>query len=293
MKAKFLFILSICTLALSCKKSGSSTTTVSSPLLTKYVENQNGDSVIYDLTYDNNKRIINVTFTGNGFGPVPNISSTQIFRNGAGIITRYINSYPSPYPLLNPNDTVIIYYDNASSRYTLLLEFIKFNSSGQPVDRRDSTILVYDNNGKIYQELSYSFDASAGTGYKPFQTEFFEYDQQSNLTTDSLVGISNGISYPQSVIHYQFDAHPNPLSLGNEALLLPDRDWIGLPRISGWFSKNNVVSGADIDLQSSISNFSVQRVFQYRSDGPPLSSTDQWQDTQFAPLTPGTTSYYY
>ena len=125
MKAKFLFILSICVLALSCKKSASSTTSASSPLLTKYVENQNGDSVIYALTYDNNKKITNVTFTGNGFGPVANISATRIFRNGAGIITRYINSYPSPNPQLNPNDTILVYYDNASSRYTLLLELIK------------------------------------------------------------------------------------------------------------------------------------------------------------------------
>jgi hypothetical protein len=288
-KSTPLLILAICALALSCKKSSSSKGP-SGPLLTRYVENQNGDSVIYDLTYDNNNRLINIIFTGNGFGPSLNISGTQITRNGAGIITKYIDSYPNPNPQLNPNDTVLVSYDNAKAQYTLLLQYNRVNSSGQPIDIRDSTTLVYDNSGRIIQELLYYFNASSSADYYLSQTEYFAYDQQANIITDSVVANSNA---PQYVIRYQYDTSSNPLSLGNEALLLPDRDWTGLPRISGWFSKNNVISGGYTDLQSSISDFSVQRAFNYSSAGLPLSSTDQWQDIQYAPLISGSTNYYY
>jgi len=288
-KSTPLLILAICALTLSCKKSNSSKGP-SGPLLTSYVEHQNADSVIYNMTYDNNNRLINITFTGTGFGPSLNISGTQITRNVAGIITQYIDSYPSPNPQLNPNDTVLVFYDNAKAQYTLLLQYNRVNSSGQPINVRDSTILVYDNSGRIVQELLYYFDAGTSADYYLSQTEYFAYDQQDNIITDSVVANSNA---PQYVIHYQYDTYTNPLSLGNEALLLPDRDWTGLPRISGWFSKNNVISGAYTDLQSSISDFSVQRVFNYSSARLPLNSTDQWQDTQTGPLTNGSTNYYY
>jgi hypothetical protein len=293
MKKQPLFILLSCLLAFSCKKSSSSKTPAG-PLLTKYVDIQDQDSVVYDLAYDQNNRIVNLTFTGYNIIPGSlDISATQIIRNAAGIITKYINSYPSPDPQLNPNDTVLLSYDNNSAHYTLLMDYYRTNSSGQPVDQRDSTVPAYDNTGKIVSLQTYFFDASTGSGYNLTMAHFYSYDQLANLISDSFVAYASGSSSPQWVIHYQYDNNPNPLSLGNEALLLPDRDWTGLPRISGWSSKNNVINGAYTDLQDQISDFSVQRTFSYNASGLPVSSSDQWQDTEYAPLTAGATKYHY
>jgi hypothetical protein len=293
MKKQPLFILLICILAFACKKSNSPKKP-SGPLLTKYVDIQDQDSVVYDLAYDQNDRIVSFTFTGYNIIPgSPDISSTQITRNGAGIITKYINSYPSPDPQLNPNDTVLISYDNNSAHYTLLMDYYRTNSSGQPIDQRDSSVPVYDNTGKIVSLLTYFFDASTGTGYHLTMAHLYSFDQLANLISDSVVAYGAGSGFPQWVINYQYDNNPNPLSLGNEALLLPDRDWTGLPRISGWSSKNNVINGVYTDLQDQISDFSVRRTFSYNAAGLPVSSSDQWQDTEYAPLTAGATKYYY
>src|SRR5258706_9570102 len=107
----FLFLLSSFYLA-ACHKSGSDSNK-KGRLLVKYVKILNQDSVVYDFTYDNNNRVTLMKFTGTGFGPNLNIQTTQIIRNNSGIVSQLINSYPSPNPQLNPNDTTNITYDNS------------------------------------------------------------------------------------------------------------------------------------------------------------------------------------
>jgi hypothetical protein len=277
----------------ACHKTDSGTKNKGS-LLTKYVKILNQDSVVYEFNYDNNNRVTLMKFTGTGFGPSLNIQTTQIIRNNSGIVLQLVNSYPSPNPQLNPNDTTNITYDNSTGRYMLLLTYHRIDASGQPVDRRDSTLLTYDGNGKIAQKKSYSFDIATGTSYALYSSHSYSYDQQENLVTDSVVSYMpiSSVAIPQWVIKYTYDNNSSPLRLGNEALFILDRDWIGLPRISGWVSKNNVVTGYYTQIQSTISNFSIQRNFSYNATGLPTGSTDQWW-TPTVGTSPGSTRYYY
>lgn len=292
---KVYFVLFIACLCLAaCKKSDSGTPNKGN-LLARYVKIKNQDSVAYDFSYDNNGLVTLMKFTGTGFGPLPNIQTTQMVRNGTGVITRLINGYPSPDPQLNPNDTANITFDNSNSRYTLMLTYYKRDASGQPIDKRDSTLFVYDNSGKITQRNSYYFNASSAGRYALGSSHFYNFDQQGNLVRDSVVSYIPGYNgIPQWVINYTYDGKTNPLKLGNEAFLLLDRDWIGLPRISGWSSSNNVVSGSYRLAQNATSNFSVQRSFTYNLAGLPAGSTDQWWTaTGVTTTTAGSTRYYY
>jgi len=303
MKVTPLFILSIFIFALSCKKNnssnkdGSSSTPQVIPLLTKYVQDFQdigADSVVYALTYDNNKRIVNFTSTNN-INPYYLITSVQVVRDSAGIMTEAITSYPNTgLPTLYPSDTLIFYYDNSTSHYTAILENIWDYSVTQD-NQRDSTVVVYDNTGKISEEILYLLrNIATSTEYTEISTEIFEYDQADNVVTDSVIAYDYGTPNPNSVFHYQYDSHPNPVSIGNEALLLPDRSWeLVPPPMSGWFSKNNIINGTATYINYPGLNVSYQRVFYYTSTGLPSTSTDQWVNLENLPQTSGATRYYY
>jgi hypothetical protein len=293
MQKSLLILLISLSFITACKKSGGNSNGKAN-LLKRYVFIHNQDSVAYDLTYDQNNRISFLKFSGTGFGPGLNISTTQITRNRSEQITQLINSYPSPNPDLNPNDTTNIFLDNAGQRYRLMLTYHKIDAYGQPIDIRDSSLFIYDNAGNISQKISYDFGINTIGSYELGYIEFYRFDQQRNLLTDSLVGYYGGTGAPQHVLTYTYDNHPNPLQLGNEAFLFIDRDWIGCPRISGWASKNNVLTGYYTQSQSTISNFSIQRSFEYNTNGLPTGSTgDIWWTASVYGTTPGSSRYYY
>jgi hypothetical protein len=290
MKQLPLFLPVMCIVFFACHKNSGSGSAPKGPKLSRYVLNR-GDSVSYDIQYNSSGQVMQFTFTGNGFGPVLDVQTTEFTRDKNGNISRFIDAWPGPNSTLNPNDTTFVFSGNKPLQYTYMITARYSDIYQSPVNIRDSTVFRYNSAGLMSEQDLYVHDASVSPLYVLRYARYFVYDQNSNLLVDSFATISGTNTYPYQVYHYTYDDHPNPLILGDEALLMLDRDWIGEPHIDAWASKNNVISASVNFINDPVSNFTMQRTFVYSSSGLPTNTTDKWNSLSSGQF--GSVSQYF
>lgn len=245
-----------------------------SGLLTKSVFHILGDSITAAFSYDAQKRLFSVHYTGEVDGEEID-EQLKFVRNAQGIIQKAVLKTPDYVVAGIDSAEYILNYNSTTSRYTSRVMTIDFFGS----IIRDSIAFTYNSSGKISQEEQL-YDE--GNGYEKLSRVEYTYDAGGNLTKAKVYLFDDAsgsyIASEQDV--YEYDNKISPFNLGIEAFLMGDATLV---------SKNNIIKDTYTDLEDASNNDVGTTVYLYNAANKPKSSTMIYQ----AEGIPYLTNYYY
>ena len=285
-----IFLLIIALLLSSCQKeladpSGSPSGgggnggggTSNGDLLVRALSITGSDTTVVELTWDNNKRLIQYVSKGKTNGIVTD-SKTDIIRGSNGNITKMINR-PMGGGASFDSTISYVYYQPGTSK----VAYVKNTNYAVGFSFSDSVLITYNTAGKIAVKETYFENFITGTMNRQSKSSY-TYDAQGNLLTNTtlIADPLTGVYSPGITITNSYDAHLAPASFGDDAFIVR-----GLSEES--VSHNHLIkkvqtgSGTDITLTMS--------QFQFNSSDRPTAEV-----IAFTPVPPGytlTVTYFY
>ena len=225
-------------------------------LLVRAVSKTGADSVVITYGYDAAKRLILEKIVGISQG-VNVGNEQQIIRNGSGIITKLVQKNAALQQAGLDSIVTAVHYDASTSRYSSKVQEITFMGFSS----KDSSVFIYDANGKITGEDSYQSDPLSGTYSLTFKT-VYAYATNGNLDSFKQYDLSNGSTDLVATVTYTYDTKVNPLHLNNEAFV------IGKPES---ISVNNIVMAQYNDLTDPTNNITFSNTYTYNSANKPAT----------------------
>lgn len=277
---KYILILAAAFLVFSCTKEKSTENgnntggTAKDSLLVKLVIHNGTDSTVANFGYDNSRRLISDHILTTDNGTSYNDDYT-LRRNSQGIITQTIEKSDSLKVHGIDSLVYVVSYDGTKARYTSRVATVTV--SGNTI--KDSITYSYDASGKIIEADEYG--SNGQVPYVLIYKEVFSYDSFGSIADvkNYSVDPSTGASTAQSDETFAYDTRVNPLSLGNEALLLDQPEVL---------SKFNVITDNYTQYQPTMTNEVTSYTYVYNSLDKPDRGTVTLQGGN-----PNTVTYYY
>ena len=247
----------------------------SGTLLVKTVSKSGSDSVVTVYTYDGNKRIMNEKSVGmtQGFNAG---NEFRYYRNAAGIITHYVQINANLVTSGIDSVTTIVHYNSASARYSSTVSEISF--AGFSV--LDSTVFIYDANGKVIESDLYLGIPFVG-GYDLSDKFKYTYAGNGNITKYDTYDLTSGTEDLIATTKYTYDAKTSALSLPNtEAFAIGFPDQVAV---------NNATKVEILDLTNPSNNYTIDMTFAYNSNNRPATGVS----TQTPGSIVNNLTYYY
>ena len=227
----------------------------SSELLTRIVAITGNETLESNFTYDSNNNLLSEHHQGVENG-VPVDMYKKYYRDTTGKIMRVAaKSKQQPDSVF----TVVVYDDYYANTVLYTLSIIKVQSTTV----RDSVVFVYDGNGHIGIQKSYS--QKPNSSYHLYQQQEYTYAGNNLVKARQFIDSSNtAILILASEYHYLYDTRLNPLQLRNEAFLT------GSPERA---SLNNLIS-TDLDNKMfPADNYKVESKLLYSNTRKPVYCT--------------------
>jgi hypothetical protein len=230
----------------------------SGTLLVKTVSKTGSDSVVTVYTYNSNKKLINEKRVGMSAG-IDEGNEYRYYRNASGIITRYVQINAVLATSGIDSVTTIVHYNASSSRYTSTVQEISL--SGFSV--LDSSVFVYDANGKVIRSDLYQSIPLSGSGYDLTEKLKYTYAANGNISQYDIYDASSGTDDLIATVKYTFDTKTNPLILNGEAFAIGHPDWV---------SVNNGTNVEIIDITDPSNNQTIIFTYTYNNANRPVTA---------------------
>lgn len=233
-------------------------------LLLKTLAVAYGDTVTANYSYDGNKKLFIEKVKG---GPPGNtvIFESRYYRNSTGIITKIVKVNPKRLPSSYDSVTVMVKYDQSSSRYlSMASDNVVVGST-----MRDSVVFNYNASGQTINTELYRKNSNPGSSYSIFKRTKFTYNAEGNIhKVDSFtVNPSTMAETAICQIRLTYDTKKNSFSNPEEALITS---------YAGTKSNNNVTKFEFIDLSGSIGSYTIDYAMIYNSDNKPVSAVTNY-----------------
>ncbi len=231
-------------------------------LLTKVVAASSIDTSTTEYTYDVNKRLIKETYlsTSGSLGGMQASYEFRIYRNSAGIITKY--TYLTSELAGSGLDSLVYEarYNSANARYTAIVSYAY--ETGFDPEVYDSTVFVYNTGGKITKSDTY---VNAFGTFEKISSNDFTYDASGNLGTNTQA-VDNGTGVvPFMKLGFSYDGK-------KAAITLPYLDAVALNNLSYSNSQNVLKTNITVYSGGAPQSFEVASTYKYNSNNQPSSA---------------------
>ncbi len=170
--------------------------------------------------YNASKRVINLKITGTDQG-TPVSTEYRYYRNSSGIITYY--SIIDADLLALGIDSIRIDVHSSASKYTsyvtrlIVPGFILL----------DSSVFVYDGQGKIIREDLYESPSGTGNDYSSLSKANYSYTANGNISQFDYHEFDNtGAEVFWAMTKVGYDSKTNPMLFDNEAFPVGHYEWV-------------------------------------------------------------------
>lgn len=210
MKYLILTLCIVSAVGMSCQKEyslddGITPNDLTSNPLIRLVQKTGSDSIVYQFTYDDLKRLIAVNSVEVYRGSVY-VYNYEFRRDGSGRIVKTIATDDQT----TGEDVTIYYYNSGGSVRARVNSYVLGD-----LLQTDSTVLVYNNMGALVGENYYSVNLLAGTLLLPLAKTSYTIDASGNIlqSRDSTMGNSPNSYELNRTVLYTYDNKLNPLRL--------------------------------------------------------------------------------
>lgn len=226
------------------------------------VDNKVGSETNYTLfEYDANKRLIHQKNVGKSQG-IDISDELIIYRNADGIITSTVQKNPSLAQQGIDSSVTKVYYDNVAKKYTAKVFTLEL--AGLAVT--DSTVLFYDNNGKVIKEELYMGMPGFGGSLDLSLVTEYTLTADGSIASMKQYDYSSGAADLVSEINYTYDDKVSPL-------ILPSGEAAAITRID-YCANHNATKVDIIDhaTGTGAGNLLLQTTYTYSTKNKPATS---------------------
>lgn len=191
------------------------------PLLVKVTMQPDGATYtgVITLTYDNNKKLVNIKSELEGEVDEPYIEQEIVYsRNSEGVIERLVqieDIYDEDGNFMLKDSVALTLYLTGSGQYRHGIR-ISFNINNDQV--RDSIIYTYNDKERIAQ-VKVLRKLPGSNVYADEQVTGYTYDEKGNISVMMIQFADYGVLNPPQAISFQYNDKLSPMNFGNEALL--------------------------------------------------------------------------